>query len=39
LIASVPEPSSAILGVIGAVSAIACGWSRHRREQRRQAAP
>jgi hypothetical protein len=38
LIATVPEPSAAILGVIGAVSGIAYGWSCRRRAQRRQAA-
>jgi hypothetical protein len=38
-IASVPEPSSAVLASIGAIAALlAYGWSRHRREQRRQAA-
>ena len=35
---SVPEPSTAVVAVIGAVAFIAYGWSRHRREQRRQAA-
>jgi hypothetical protein len=35
--AAVPEPSAAILGVIGAVSGIAYGWSRRRQAQRRQA--
>ena len=34
----VPEPSTAIVAAIGAVAFIAYGWSRHRREQRRQAA-
>ena len=35
----IPEPSSAILGTFGAVSLLlAHGWSRHRREQPRQAA-
>jgi hypothetical protein len=33
--ASVPEPSSAILAAIGAVSGIAYGWVRKRREHRR----
>lgn len=33
---AVPEPSTAILAVVGAVSGMAYGWSRHRREQRRQ---
>jgi hypothetical protein len=37
-ISSVPEPSSAVLAAIGAVAILAYGWSRHRREQRRQAA-
>jgi hypothetical protein len=38
-IATVPEPSSAVLASIGAVAAfLAYGWSRHRREQRCQAA-
>jgi hypothetical protein len=37
-IATVPEPSSAVLASIGAVAAfLAYGWSRHRRAQRRQA--
>jgi hypothetical protein len=35
---SVPEPSTAIAGGFGAIAFIAYGWSRHRREQRRQAA-
>jgi hypothetical protein len=34
----VPESSTAILAVFGAVAFLAYGWSRHRREQRRQAA-
>jgi hypothetical protein len=39
VIATVPEPSSALLASIGAVAAfLAYGWSRHRRAQRRQAA-
>ena len=39
LIASVPEPSTALLASIGAVVGfLAYGWSRHRRAQRRQAA-
>jgi hypothetical protein len=38
-IATVPEPSSAVLASIGAVVAfLAYGWSHHRRAQRRQAA-
>jgi hypothetical protein len=38
-IATIPEPSSAVLASIGAVVALlAYGWSRHRREQRRQAS-
>ena len=37
-IATVPEPSSAVLASIGAVAAfLAYRWSRHRRAQRRQA--
>jgi PEP-CTERM motif len=35
--AAVPEPSTAILSLFG-VAFVAYGWSRHRREQRRQAA-
>ena len=35
--AAVPEPSTAVLAVFGALSVIAYGWSRHRREQPRQA--
>jgi len=35
---AVPEPSTAIVAVFGAVAFVAYGWSRHRREQRRQAA-
>jgi hypothetical protein len=35
---SVPEPSTAILAVCGAVAFIAYGWSRRRRDQRRLAA-
>jgi hypothetical protein len=34
----VPEPSTAIVAAFGAVAFLAYGWSRHRREQRRQAA-
>ena len=34
---TVPEPSSAVLAVIGAVAFVAYGLVRHRREQRRQA--
>jgi hypothetical protein len=38
-IATIPEPSSAVLASIGAVAAfLAYGWFRHRRAQRRQAA-
>jgi hypothetical protein len=38
-IGAVPEPSSAVLAVLGTVAVIAAyGWSRHRREHRRQAA-
>ena len=37
-VSSVPEPSTAIVAALGAVAFIACGWSRHRRDQRRQAA-
>jgi hypothetical protein len=38
-VATVPEPSSAVLASIGAVAAfLAYGRSRHRRAQRRQAA-
>jgi hypothetical protein len=38
-IATVPEPSSAVLASIGAVVAfLAYGWSRHRREQHRLEA-
>jgi hypothetical protein len=36
--AVVPEPSTAIVVVFGAVAFLAYGWSRHRRDQRRQAA-
>jgi hypothetical protein len=35
---AVPEPSTAIVAGFGAVAFIAYGWSRHRRDQRRQAA-
>jgi hypothetical protein len=35
---SVPEPSTAVVAAFGGVAFIAYGWSRHRREQRRQAA-
>jgi hypothetical protein len=35
---AVPEPSTAVVAVFGATAFIAYGWSRHRREQRRQAA-
>ena len=34
---AVPEPSTAILAALGAVALSAYGWSRHRRDQRRQA--
>jgi hypothetical protein len=34
----VPEPSSAVSAVIGAVAFIAYGWSRHRRAQRHETA-
>jgi hypothetical protein len=34
----VPEPSTAVVAVFGAVAFLAYGWSRHRREQWRQAA-
>jgi hypothetical protein len=36
--AIVPEPSTAVVAVFGAVAFVAYGWSRHRREQRQQAA-
>jgi hypothetical protein len=36
-VAIVPEPSSAVLAVIGAVTVVACGLVRQRRAQRRQA--
>jgi hypothetical protein len=36
--AAVPEPSTAIVAVFGAVAFIAYGWTRHRRGHRRQAA-
>jgi hypothetical protein len=36
--AAVPEPSTALVAVVGAVAFLAYGWSRHRREHRRQAA-
>src|SRR5262249_32172387 len=36
--ATVPEPSTAVVAVLGAVTFLACGWSRHHRAQRRQAA-
>jgi hypothetical protein len=35
---AVTEPSTALVAVFGAVAFIACGWSRRRRDQRRQAA-
>jgi hypothetical protein len=34
--AAVPEPSTAIVAVFGAVGFVTYGWSRHRRHQRRQ---
>jgi hypothetical protein len=36
--AAVPEPSTAIVAVVGAGAFIAYGWSRHRRHERRPAA-
>jgi hypothetical protein len=36
-VSAVPEPSTAIVAALGAVAFIAYGWSRHRRERRRQA--
>jgi hypothetical protein len=36
--ATVPEPSTALAAVFGAVAFVAYGWSRHRRAQRRPAA-
>jgi hypothetical protein len=35
---AVPEPSTAMVAALGAVAFVAYGWSRHRRDQRRQAA-
>ncbi len=35
---TVPEPSTAVLAMIGAVSGLAYGWSRHSRGQRRQVS-
>jgi hypothetical protein len=35
---AVPEPSTALVAVFGAVAFIAYGWSRHRRAQRQAAA-
>lgn len=35
---AVLEPSTAVVAVFGAVAFLAYGWSRHRREQPRQAA-
>jgi hypothetical protein len=35
---AVPEPSTAVVAVFGAVTFLAYGWSRHRREHRRRAA-
>jgi hypothetical protein len=37
-LAVVPEPSTAVVAVFGAVAFVVYGRSRHRREQRRQAA-
>lgn len=37
-VSAVPEPSTAIVAVFGAVAVIAYGWSRHRRAQRLMAA-
>jgi hypothetical protein len=36
--AAVPEPSTAIVAVFGAVAFVTYGWTRHRRHQRRPAA-
>jgi hypothetical protein len=36
--ASVPEPSTAIVAVFGAAALVTYGWSRRRREERRQGA-
>jgi hypothetical protein len=36
--AAAPEPSTALVAVFGAAAFIAYGWSRQRRDQRRQAA-
>jgi MYXO-CTERM domain-containing protein len=36
--AAAPEPSTVIVAVFGAVAFAAYGWSRRRRDQRRQAA-
>ncbi len=38
VLVGVPEPSTAIVAVFGAVAFTAYGWSRHRRAQRRQPA-
>jgi len=35
---AVPEPSTAIVAVLGAVAFITYGWSRRRRQQRRQVS-
>jgi hypothetical protein len=35
---AVPEPSTAVVAAFGAVALLPYSWSRHRREQRRQAA-
>jgi hypothetical protein len=37
-VTAVPEPSTAVAAVFGAVSCLAYGRSRHRRAQRRQSA-
>jgi hypothetical protein len=37
-VSAVPEPSTAIAAVFGAVAFVGYGWSRRRRDQRRQAA-
>jgi hypothetical protein len=36
--ATVPEPSTAIVAVFGAIAFVTYGWSRHRRHQRRQVS-
>jgi hypothetical protein len=35
---AVPEPSTAIVAVVGAVAFVTCGWFHHRRHQRRQVS-